>query len=149
MPHLRRRRPGGRSASFRRGAAAVEFALVAPIFLFALIIPMVEFGRGMMVVNALSSAAKTGCRTGVLPSSDNSAIATAVANSLSAQGIQGANPIEVRVNGTVANASTAMQGDAISVTVSVPMSNVSWLPLSLTRYLGNQTLSQTEVMRRE
>ena len=133
----------------RRGAAAVEFALVAPIFLFTIIMPLIEFGRGMAVMNAISATAEVGCRTAVLPSSNNTAVSTAVTNNLTAQGIANANPIVVKVNGTVADASTAQQGDSVSVTVSVPYSNVSWLPLSLNRYLGNVSLSSTQIMRHE
>jgi Flp pilus assembly protein TadG len=134
----------------RRGAAAVEFALVAPIFFFAILMPMIEFGRAMAVSNHIAATAEVGCRTGVLPGSDNDAINTAVTNSLTAQGIGNANPtIVINMNGSVANASTARQGDSVSVTVSVPYSSVSWLPTSLTYFLGNATLSSTQVMRRE
>ncbi len=135
--------------NLRRGAAAVEFALVAPVFLFAIIMPMIEFGRAIMVANILDAAAEVGCRTGTLPGSDNSAITTAVTNNLAAQGISNANPVAVKVNGALANASTAQQGDSISVTVSIPYSNVSWLPASLNVYVGTKTLSATEVMRHE
>jgi Flp pilus assembly protein TadG len=153
VPTIRKIKPDSAAMSAcsksRRGAAAVEFALVAPIFLFAIILPMVEFGRAMMVSNSLAAAAQAGCRTGVLPGGNDTAISAAVTNNLTAQAIQNANPVVVKVNGAVANASTAKQGDSISVTVSVPYSNVTWLPISLDRYIGTKTLSSTEVMRRE
>ena len=46
----RRARTSGRKA--RRGAAAVEFAIVAPIFLFSIIMPMIEFGREFLITLA-------------------------------------------------------------------------------------------------
>lgn len=133
----------------RRGAAAVEFALVAPIFLFAIIMPLIEFGRAMAVLNSIAATAEVGCRTAVLPGNNNNAISTAVANNLAALGIQNASPVVVKVNGNVADVSTASQGDSIRVTVSVSYSSVSWLPINLSRFLGSITLSSTQVMRRE
>lgn len=133
----------------RRGAATVEFALVAPIFFFTIIIPMIEFGRAMTVASGIAATAQVGCRTGALYGKSNSDIQTAVDNNLAALGIKNANPIVVKVKGGTANASTAAQGDLVSVTVSVDYGNISWLPVSLCKYLGVTTLSSTQVMRRE
>jgi Flp pilus assembly protein TadG len=130
----------------RRGAAAVEFAFVAPL-LFMVILGIIEFGRGMMVAELLNSAARNGSRVGALTGSDNTAISTAVTNALSGTGISGAS-CTIRVNGnSAANAATAVTGDAISVTVTVPYNSVSWLPVN--QYLGGRTLGSTVVMRRE
>ncbi len=49
----------------RHGATAVEMAIVAPVF-FALLFGLVEFGRVTMVNQALSDAARAGCRTACL-----------------------------------------------------------------------------------
>ena len=49
----------------RRGAAAVEFALVAPL-LFMLFLGFVDVGRAIMVKNLLTSAARDGARTATL-----------------------------------------------------------------------------------
>src|SRR5437016_4243393 len=100
----RRARASGRKA--RRGAAAVEFAIVAPIFLFSVIMPMIEFGRGMVVTNSLAATAEVGCRTGVLPGSTNTTVSTAITNSLTAQAISGANSPTIKVNGSSADVST-------------------------------------------
>jgi len=45
-----------------RGAAAVEFALVAPI-LILLVVGIAEFGRAYNVQNSLSAAAREGVRS--------------------------------------------------------------------------------------
>jgi Flp pilus assembly protein TadG len=112
----------------RRGAHLVEFALVAPVF-FVFVLAMIDIGRGMMVSSLLSSAARAGCRTGVLPGKSDTDVQAAVAQALNGQGIPGTTTT-VKVNGTVANASTAQTKDLITVTVTVPLSNVAWLPMS-------------------
>lgn len=128
----------------RTGASAVEFALVVPAFL-ALIFGMTEIGRGFMVTHLLNSAARNGCRTGILSGKSDTDITTAVNNSLSGQGISGYSTT-VKVNGSVANASTAASGDEITVAVSVSASNVSWLG-SVMFLTGN--LSGRYSLRRE
>lgn len=50
----------------RRGGAAVEFALVAPLF-GIIIVGMFEMSRVVMVKMALDDAARKGARTGVMP----------------------------------------------------------------------------------
>ena len=49
----------------RRGAAAVEFAVVAPIFLL-LVFGMIEYGRMVMVQQVLTNASREGARCAVL-----------------------------------------------------------------------------------
>lgn len=128
----------------RSGASAVEFALVIPVFL-ALIFGMAEIGRGFMVTHLLNSAARNGCRTGILSGKSNSDVTTAVTNSLSGQGISGTTTT-VKVNGSVADVSTAASGDEISVTVSVSGSSVSWLGTAM--FLSG-TLSGRYALRHE
>lgn len=48
----------------RRGAAAVEMALVLPVF-FLFIFSLIEFGHVFMLVNTLNAAAKQAARLGV------------------------------------------------------------------------------------
>lgn len=110
----------------RTAAATVEFAAVVSLF-FAFVFALVEFGRGMMVINQLNHAARAGCREGILPGRSNADISTAVTQALGNQGISGYS-VAVKVNGAAANASTAQTRDEISVAVSVPASNVTWMP---------------------
>lgn len=131
-----------RSARSRRlGAATVEFACVAPL-LFSLVLGMIEFGRVMMVQESLTNAAREGARTAVLPGRTTSDAQTAVSNCLTNAGISGANPATV-----TPDPSTANPGDAITVTASVPFSQVTWLPGTL--FMKNVTLSASAVMRKE
>ena len=125
----------------RRGAAVVEFAVIAPLF-FLLVFGMIEFGRMVMVQQVLTNAAREGARIGVLDGSSTSDVTTAVTTYLSNASIQGAT-----VTVTPNPPSSAGYGDPVSVTVSVSFNQVSWLPTPM--FLGGQNLSATTVMRRE
>src|SRR5688572_9227995 len=61
------------SRSFRkqRGAAAVEFAVVAPVFIL-LIFGMIEYGRMVMVQQMLTNASREGARRAVLEGASES-----------------------------------------------------------------------------
>ncbi len=125
----------------RTGAAAVELAAVAPV-LIVLILGMIEFGRVMMVEHVLTNAAREGARRAALPGSTADDAKTVVSDYLTSAGINGANPADVSPD-----PATAQAGTAITVTVSVSFSNVSWLPVS--QWMGNQTLTATVVMCKE
>ncbi len=137
------------SQKFRPGAATVELALILPVFLLSIILPMIEFSRALIVSSCVASAAQVGCRAAVLPGSTNASVGTAVSNSLTVMQIKGSNPTVIKVNGGATELSEAVQGDEISVTVSVPYNNASWMPLSLCQFLGNATSVSNQVMRRE
>ena len=125
----------------RRGAAAVEFAVVSPV-LFLLIFGMIEYGRMVMVQQVITNAAREGARKGVLDGTTNSDVTTVVSNYLTSAKITGATTTV-----TPTNPSNATYGGTVTVTVSVPYSSVSWLPHNF--WLGSKTLTATSVMRRE
>ncbi len=52
-----------RKQTERRGAAIVEFAVIAPL-LFFLIFGMIEFGRVIMVMQVMTNATREGARLG-------------------------------------------------------------------------------------
>ncbi len=113
--------------SRRIGAALVEAAFVLPVF-FLLIIGIIEIGRGLMVQELLTRAARAGCRQGILPSTtSNTDVQTAVQNALQNNGITGAT-VNVKVNGTAGNAGTAVHKDEITVEVTAPVAGNSWWP---------------------
>ena len=125
----------------RRGAAAVEFAVVAPIFLL-LVFGMIEYGRMVMVQQVLTNASREGARRAVLDGSTNQDVVDDVDPYLSSGSIDGANiPV------TPTNPGDAAFGDPVTVSVDIQFSQVSWLPSPM--YLGGRTLSATTVMRRE
>ncbi len=113
----------------RLGTAAVEFALVAPIY-FVLILGTVEFGRCLMVSELLTEAARKGCRKGILEGTSTSQITDAATSFLTTVGISG-ETAQVVINdgvGNVTEASGMPSYTEITVTVQVPVSNVTWMP---------------------
>jgi Flp pilus assembly protein TadG len=134
--HARKRAADGR----RRGVAAVEFAIVAPIF-FMLIIGMIEIGRATMVQQILVNASRVGARTACTTSSTQQAAIDEATDYAEGVGVNG-------VTATCSpNPATAAAGTAITVTTSVPYSSVSWLPIA--KFMGGRTLSASSVMRKE
>jgi len=125
----------------RRGAALVEFAVVAPV-MFVMVFGMIEYGRMVMVQQVLVNSAREGARVGVLDGSTTANVETAVDNYLTAAFINGAT-VAVTPNPP----SSAGFGQPVSVTVSVPFNQVSWLATPI--FLQGRSLSATSTMRRE
>jgi Flp pilus assembly protein TadG len=126
----------------RRGTAIVEFAIVAPVFL-TLIVGTIEVGRAIVVVQLLTNASREGARVGGYSTTTSTATVTAAVNSyLANESISGATTTV-----TPDPPSQAANGSQVSVVVSIPFNNVSWLPSPF--FLGGQTLSATSVMCRE
>ncbi len=116
----------GKWRSVRVGAHMVEFAVVIPVF-FVFVFGLIEIGRSMMVGSLVTNASRVGCRTGTLPGKSDSDVTAAIDGILSGQGISG-YATTIKVNGSTANVSTAQATDSITVIVSVPVANTSWLP---------------------
>src|SRR5262245_34144093 len=115
-----------RQPSGRRGAAAVEFAFIAPLLLL-LILGIIEVGRMMMVQQIVTNAAREGCRKAVLAGATESQVQTTIDNYLTGSGISGQTI-------TVSTLSSAQPGDSVTVTVSVPYDNVTWLPAGAVKW---------------
>ncbi|MFZ5829229.1 MAG: TadE/TadG family type IV pilus assembly protein [Planctomycetota bacterium] len=131
----------------RRGVAAVEFALVAPLF-FLLVIGMIEFGRAVMVQQIITNASREGARIAVLDGTTGSEVQNTVENYLTGVAVSGAT-----VTVQPAEPSTAGYGEPVTVTVEIPFSAVSWVPLPNIPFsdvdLKSRKLVATTVMRRE
>jgi Flp pilus assembly protein TadG len=124
----------------RRGVAAVEFAIVAPIF-FMLIIGIIEIGRAMMVQQVLINASRVGARRAVTLSSNQQAVIDAVVEYSNGVGVSG---VEVAVS---TNPATALAGQPITVSAEIDFSQVTWLPAPW--FMGGKNLTATSVMRKE
>jgi hypothetical protein len=95
-----------------------------------------------MVQQVLTNAAREGARVGVLDSSTVTDVETTVTSYLTGGGVSGAT-----VTVTPNPLSSAGYGAPVTVTVSVPFSQVSWLPSPM--FLKTTSLSASTVMRRE
>jgi Flp pilus assembly protein TadG len=134
--------PSDRRRSKRCGAAVVEFAVLAPI-LFLLIFGMIEYGRMVMVQQLITNAAREGARVAILDGMTNDDVEDAVQDK-----VGGAITIlDTDVTTDPADITTAAAGAAITVTVGVNFSDVSWLPDAL--WLGGKRLTASSAMRRE
>jgi Flp pilus assembly protein TadG len=131
-----RKTPSGR----RRGVAAVEFAVVAPIF-FMLVIGIIEIGRAMMVQQVLINASRVGARRAITLSSSEQAVIDAVTEYTAGVGVEG---VSVAV---APNPATAAAGTSVTVDVEIDYSEVSWLPAPW--FMGGKQLSASSVMRKE
>lgn len=126
----------------RRGAAAVEMAMVAPLFLL-IIFSLVEFGRTFMVQQMMVNAAREGARAAVLEGSTEDDVKDVVEDYLEATSVE-----ILRENIAVStDPETAADGDAITVTIVVPYADISWLPNP--RFLADVDLQSAAVMRAE
>src|SRR3989304_5166188 len=74
----------------RRGVAAVEFAIVAPIF-FLLVFGMIEFGRVIMVKQIITNASREGAPLAVLDQTTHQEVLDKVEDYLTSAKIYGAD----------------------------------------------------------
>jgi Flp pilus assembly protein TadG len=124
----------------RCGAAAVEFAIVAPVF-FLLVIGMIELGRALMVQQVLINASRVGARQAVIAGATTSAVQSVVKDYATSVAVPS---VSVSVTPDPA---AAKSGDTMTVTTSVNYSSVSWLGSPW--YLGGKTLTASSKMRKE
>ncbi len=129
------------SPARRRGVAAVEFAIVAPLF-FLIVLGILEFGRMVMVQQVITNAAREGARIAVLDSATAGRVTTRVNDYMSAAGLDNAI-VEI----TPSQPASAEYDEPVSVRVRIPFSAVS--VLSKPFLAGSTELTAQSVMRRE
>jgi Flp pilus assembly protein TadG len=103
----------------RRGAAAVEFALCASIFVM-LIFAIIEFAGLLQIQHAVRQAALEGARTGITLDATATSTQAQATNILNMSGLTAASTPTVVPNPLTYTSST------VSVTVSVDPANNSW-----------------------
>jgi Flp pilus assembly protein TadG len=132
----------------RRGASLVEFAVVAPVF-FVIVLGLIEIGRGCMVTELLTEAARRACRQAIIEGTSASTIQNAATNYLTSVGISGESADvyvnDVLVSSTTNTVSTMPAYTEMTVVVTVPATNVAWTPV----WFLTGTLSGQYTMRRE
>jgi Flp pilus assembly protein TadG len=137
-----RRLFGGRhrDAQSRRGVATVEFAIVAPLF-FLLVLGCIELGRALMVQQILTNSSRAGARNAVTMAGTESSAVAAASDFAEGASVGGVNVA------VTPNPASAEAGEMVTVTVTVPFENVTWVPAPW--FMGGKTLSATSVMRKE
>jgi len=123
----------------RKGAAAVEFAIVALLF-FLFIFGMIEFGRTFHVQHAITSVSRAAAREAALPEAKGADVLKNAQNDLKMQGFSTA--MASFVGKTPENTEF---GRPITVQISVKFSDVALL----SPMWGDRTMVATTTMRSE
>jgi Flp pilus assembly protein TadG len=108
----------------RLGSAAVEFAVIAPLF-FLLLAGIIEFGTAFRIQHCLSAAARQGARAAIIDGSTSSQITQKVRdNCVKNLKVGPADVIvAITINGQSSiDLSQASEGTEIQVTVGIPYS---------------------------
>jgi hypothetical protein len=141
----------------RSAVAAVEMAFIVPI-LGLIGLGMFELGRGVMVRQILTGAARKGCRTGIIHQYGNSNIISDATNVMQDNGFDATkfspptlgaiNIVVTDPNGNVlADSLDAPPGSTVSVQVVIPTSSVNWV--SSYFLTTNMVESNTVVMMKQ
>ncbi|QDV35960.1 TadE/TadG family type IV pilus assembly protein [Tautonia plasticadhaerens] len=106
----------------RAGAAAVEMAIVLPLFI-SVILGTIEATRLGMVSQLLHVAAREGCRTAVREGQTTATVRARIDAVLAGSGITPA----IQVSSPAGDWTTAKAPNRVTVRLSVPFDQVSWL----------------------
>jgi Flp pilus assembly protein TadG len=135
-------------ADSRTGAAAVETALVLPLF-FLIVFGVIEFGRAFMVAQLLTNAAREGARAAITAGSTNTAITDKVktlVNDYVGVSKDKVN-VTIRVNdSTSAQLANAQRRDMCEVQISLAIGDVTFIPV---KFLTGINLKGQAAMRHE
>jgi hypothetical protein len=115
-------------------------ALGLPLF-FLLIFSMIEMTRLGQAYDLLAFAAREGCRVAAIPGNTQANAEAVVQTILNAGGITSYNTPQWTWGNGRSGLSGTHLGDPVTLTLSVPFRNISWLSTPL--FLGSATLSVT------
>jgi len=115
--------------------------VVAPLF-FLLVFGMIEFGRMVMVQQVITNGSREGARMAIVDGSTVAEVTSTVTSYLQSSSV-GSATVTVAPDPP----SSAGYGEPVTVTVSIPFDQVSWLPAPM--FLGGRDLTATTIMRRE
>ena len=137
MPNGRLSRRAAGKRRQRRGAAMVEFAVVAPL-LFLFFFAAFEFCRAAMIRHTADNAVYEAARTAVIPGASAAEAETMARQIMASLGVSG-------VNVTVTPNALDRDTPQVTVRVEVPLSGNSFVPIKF--ITGDITRELT--MRRE
>lgn len=129
----------------RSGVAAVEFAAVLPL-LMTLLLGMFEISRALQVKECLTNAAHRGTRIGSLPGKTNTQIQAEVDDIMSHASLSHYS-VTVLINDQPGDVTNAKRNDKISVSVSIPVSQIFWVTTMFLK--SDMTTSETVIMMRQ
>jgi Flp pilus assembly protein TadG len=135
-------------AKARAGASMLEFALVFPLFLAA-ILGILEFGRAFMVNQVMISASRAGVRKAIIAGTDEAVVKQAIEDEITANltTVKTSDVvITYLVDGEKGTFTGANRGAQIAVRVQIPFASVA---VASPMFMGNATLTGECVMRRE
>lgn len=128
-----------RNRTLRKGVAAVETAVVAPVLVVAML-GMMEVGYAFLVRQTVTMASREGARAAALPGGTLADVETAVDAAMDAAGLEGYE--------TDSNIATVEDTDTeVWVSVTIPLNRVSFTGSLLGG--GSFDISSTTTMRRE
>ena len=136
VPWVNDIRPCRRKLPIRRGASALEMAIMLPL-LFLMVFGIIEFGRAIMVHQVLVNSAREATRRAVIPGATDAQVLATVTKSMNSAGITGYS-VGLTIDGTSAtldgsssSITNAPAKSSIGLKLSVTNSNVSWGVMNL------------------
>ncbi len=136
-----------RHTNNRRGAAAVEFALVAPILLL-ITFGTLEICSAIFLKEKVTIAASEGARIAVKKMSTQADVVDAIESYLQARGMDTDSLDSDAISISPApDALDALQ--PITIEIEVPIAGNTSLPASFYSYMGGSSVSATVVMYKE
>jgi len=139
---VKRSRYAPRRKGRRNGVTAVEFAIVAPIFVI-IIFGIIEMGRAFMVQQIITNASREGARRAIVEQATADEVKELVNDYLAATSVSG---VTVDVSPETIGPDIGF-GDPVTVSIRVPFDSVSWMPGSW--ILGGTELTASTIMRAE
>lgn len=124
----------------RRGVALTEMAMILPVFA-VIIFAMLEATQMCMVSQLLTNAAREACRVAVTQGKFASDVTARINATLTSANI---NPSLVTTTISPTSIESTHLNDQISVTVTIPFNNVSWI--SPPFFYSNATMKAKAVM---
>jgi len=142
---LTRRSDGGR----RRGVAAVEMAVVLPVFV-TVTLGMIELGRAVMVAQLMTNAAREAARMAIIDGSTNTSVSNAATSFMASAAKVSQGDVTVTITTSTSgggnDVANAKPQDLVTVNLSVPYSKVSWIPA---KYMKGMNITSMAAMRHE
>ena len=127
--------------SQRRGAAAVEFAVIAPMMIM-LTFGLVEVGRIMLVKQTAVHASREGARIAVRPTADDNDVVQRVTEELNIMALS-----DAVIETEPASLADAAPGSTVTVRVRINLTDISWIP-GVFDFAASEIIAET-AMRRE